>query len=146
MKWLTCNNGKCSDTAWRDAGLLVLRLALAVVFILHGYDKLFGATTITGFAGFLTKLSVPLPEVFAWIVSIVEFVGGIAVLLGVFVRPAAALIAINMAFAFMLTKGSLPKGDLDFALFAIALALALSGGGRFALMKSKCCESTLANQ
>ncbi len=143
LKYITCENGKCKDKAWRDEALLILRLVLGVVFVMHGYDKLFGEFGVAGFAGFLTKLSVPLPLFFAWVVSLVEFLGGIGVLLGVLTRPLAALIAVDMLVAFYLTKKGLPKGDLDFALFGIAAALALSGSGKYALWKSKCCETAL---
>jgi putative oxidoreductase len=143
LKYLMCENGKCADKAWPDAAFLVLRLVLGTVFIIHGYDKLFGEFGVAGFAGFLTKLNVPLPLFFAWLVSLVEFLGGIGVFLGTFTRPLAALIAIDMVVAFYLTKKGLPKGDLDFALFGIATALALGGSGRYALWRSKCCRESI---
>lgn len=140
LKYLKCENGLCNDKAWPDAALLLLRMVLATVFIMHGYDKLFGANGVTGFAGFLTQLGVWQPMFFAWAVSLTEFFGGIGVLLGAFTRPLAFLIATDMAFAFYLTKKGLPKGDIDFALFGIATALALAGSGKYALWKSKCCK------
>jgi len=121
--------------SWPDAALLVLRIAIGVVFIIHGYDKLFGDLGIAGFAGFLAKLGVPFPLFFSWVVSLVEFFGGIAVLVGVWVKPAAALIAIDMVVAFFLVKGGLPKGDLELVLFAMALALVLAGSGKYQLWK-----------
>jgi len=140
LKYFQCENGTCPDKAWRDEALLLLRIVLATVFIMHGYDKLFGPAGVAGFAGFLTKLGVWQPMIMAWVVSLVEFIGGIGVLLGVFTRPLTLLIAIDMAFAFYLTKKGLPKGDIDFALFGIAVALALAGSGKYALLKSKCCK------
>lgn len=132
--------GKCVD-----CGLLVLRIGLAVIFIYHGWGKLFGgAPGIEGFTGMLTKLSVPLPALFAWIVSILEFFGGIAVLVGVFVRPIAALLAVNMLVAFLLVKKGLPAGDPDLALFVISVALALAGGGAYSLMRGRASEASMA--
>ncbi len=141
LKYFKCENGKCPDKVWTDEALLLLRLVLATVFIMHGYDKLFGDLTVAGFAGFLTQLNVVYPTFFAWVVSLVEFFGGIAVLLGILTRPAALLIAIDMAFAFYLTKKGLPKGDVDFALFGIAAALAMAGSGKYALLRSDCCKA-----
>lgn len=123
-----------------DAALLLLRVVLGVIFIIHGWQKLFGGVGVDGFSQFLASLSVPMPLFFAWVVSIVEFFGGIAVLLGAWTRIAALLIAIDMFFAFVLTKMALPQGDLDLSLFAIAVALVLAGSGRFAAMKSRCCR------
>lgn len=139
FKYLSCEQGKCGDEVKTDKAFLVLRVVLGVIFIIHGYDKLFGDSGIAEFSGFLTSLGVVAPMFFAWVVSLVEFLGGIAVLLGIMTRPAALLLAINMLVAFYLTKGSLPKGDLDFALFGIALALAMSGSGKYSIWKSKCC-------
>jgi|GEM_PF-3469726 len=144
LKYAICENGKCADKAWPDEALLLLRVVLATVFIMHGYDKLFGNIGVSGFAGFLTQLNVPFPIFLSWVVSSVEFFGGIGVLLGVLTRPLAALIAIDMIFAFYLTKGGLPKGDVDFALFGIATALALSGSGKYSLRKSKCCQESMS--
>ena len=129
----SCCNGKCVDKA-----LLVLRLAAGIIFVYHGWGKLFGGDPgIAGFTGTLTKFSVPLPVFFAWLVSILEFFGGIAVLVGVFVRPIAVLLAVNMLVAFLLVKQKLPAGDVDVALFAIMVALALAGSGAYSLMRSK---------
>ncbi len=131
----TCCTGKCVDKA-----LLVLRIVAGIIFIVHGAGKLFGvgpaAVGMTGFTGFLTMLSIPAPVVAAWVVALVEFVGGIAVLLGVWTRPFAVLLAINMAVAFVVaSKFRLPKGDLELALFGIAATLALAGSGAYALMR-----------
>ncbi|MBI4433199.1 DoxX family protein [Candidatus Uhrbacteria bacterium] len=123
----------------RDVALLVLRLALGTVFIYHGYGKLFGAApSIPAFSGMLASLGFPLPAFFAWVVGLTEFFGGIAVVLGVFVSQAALLLAIIMAVAFLIVKkAALPAGDVDLALFSMAVALALMGGGAFSLLRSK---------
>ncbi len=120
------------------AGLLLLRLALGIIFIAHGYQKFneFGAE---GFALFLMSLGVPMPLFFAWIVIIVEFVGGILLILGALTRLAGILIAINMMVAIFLAH--IPNGifvsnnGYEFALilFAAALSLVFTGPGCFAI-------------
>ncbi|MDO8622155.1 MAG: DoxX family protein [bacterium] len=143
----TCAHGGSCAGKCVDCGLLVLRIGLAVIFIYHGWGKLFGnAPGIGGFTGMLTNLSVPLPAFFAWVVSLLEFFGGIAVLVGVFVRPIAALLAINMLAAFFLVKKGLPAGDPDLALFAMAVALALAGGGAYALTRQHNSEPEAPNK
>src|SRR2546428_5907669 len=75
--------------------LLILRVALGATFIIHGYPKLFPSGP-AGFAGFLQNLGFPAPALFAWIVSIVEFGGGIAMISGLLVRYVGVLMTIEM--------------------------------------------------
>lgn len=113
-----------------DRALLVLRVAVAIIFIRHGYAKLF-VMGHEGVTGFFTQLGIPLPGLAAWGVAILEFFGGIALALGLFTRPLGLLFFFNMlgAIGFAL----LPKGfgafELEFLLAAGSLALALSGAG-----------------
>jgi uncharacterized membrane protein YhdT len=61
-----------STQAW---GLTILRVVVGIVFLVHGYQKLFHMG-FHGVAGFFGHLGIPLPMVFAVIVTLVEFVGG----------------------------------------------------------------------
>lgn len=126
---------KCDAQQCASWGLLVLRIAMAVIFIFHGYGKLFGAMPgMQGFTSMVANIGFPLPGVFATIAALVEFVGGVALLLGVGTRIAATLIGINMIVAMALVKKfALPMIDPDLALFAIAIALALMGPGSYSL-------------
>uniref|UniRef100_UPI0006779CB5 DoxX family protein n=1 Tax=Halopiger djelfimassiliensis TaxID=1293047 RepID=UPI0006779CB5 len=90
---------------------------------------------ISGFAGFLASVGVPLPTIAAWGVGLVELVGGIALLIGLAVRITGAVIAIDMLVATVLVH--LPNGyptssngiELTLTLSLIALALVASGPG-----------------
>lgn len=77
----------------RPLALLLLRLALAAVFIYHGYPKLFGHTheAVQSFArmGF--------PGYFAYISGAIEFFGGCMLVVGLFTRIAGLLLTIEMA-------------------------------------------------
>jgi len=121
--------------------LLILRVALGATFIIHGYPKLFPSGP-AGFAGFLQNLGFPAPALFAWIVSIVEFGGGIAMISGLLVRYVGVLMTIEMLVTSTKVKmahgvgfvGARGAGwELDFLLLAIALALALLGAGSFSI-------------
>jgi putative oxidoreductase len=120
--------------AW---GLLVLRLAVGAVFVMHGGQKIFviGPRNI---AGFLGPMGFPLPMVWAIVLMLTEFLGGVALILGIFTRYAAALLAIVMLVAISvvhLKNGFfLPRGfEYTLVLLAANLALILSGPGALAL-------------
>ncbi len=119
----------CSDQA-----LLVIRLVAGLIFVLHGWGKLTGNPSVDMFAGMLGSLGLPMPIFFAWVVALVEFLGGVAFLLGIFVRPAAILLSVVMLVAFFLVKhGVFPAADIDLALLGISVALALAGPGQYSL-------------
>lgn len=125
----------------RDAGLLLLRVMLGVVFVYHGSQKVFGAFGgggIDGFAGYLTSLEVPMPEVSAWMAALAEFVGGLSLLTGVAMRLIAVPLAFTMfvaAFVGHAGKFSILDGGMEYALTlgVSVVALALTGPGRFVL-------------
>ena len=120
-----------------DMGLAVLRIVAGLVFIAHGGQKLFvfGLDGVT--AGF-TEMGVPLAAVTAPLVALVEFLGGIALVLGLLTRLAATGLAIIMLGAIVMVHLPagffLPNGS-EFALIllAAAVALALTGAGHFSL-------------
>ncbi|MBV9881009.1 MAG: DoxX family protein [Gemmatirosa sp.] len=116
-----------------DLGLTVLRLVVGAVFIAHGAQKVFGFGH-AGVAGMFGHMGIPLPAVAAAVVMAVEFLGGIALVLGLGTRIAAALIAVNMLGAIYFAKLSggffAPKGyEYELTLAAAAAALALAGPG-----------------
>jgi putative oxidoreductase len=120
--------------AW---GITFLRVVVGLVFVMHGGQKLF----ISGFpnvAGMMRQLGVPLPMGFAVVVTFVEFFGGIALVLGIFVRSAAFLIAFDMLVAVLLVHLHagffLPRGfEYALTLLAASVMLALTGPGAAAL-------------
>lgn len=125
-------------TTWAP---LVIRLALAAIFIAHGAQKVFGAFDghgIRGLAGFVGELGFRPPIVWAWLAALAEFLGGIGVLLGLLTRIAAAGILANMLVAILKVHAPngffLPDG-IEFALAnaAMALSLILSGAGKVSL-------------
>ena len=118
---------------------LFVRLAVGIVFLVHGVGKLFGVGPVpfpvSNFTGMLANLGVPAPMAMAWAVSLLEAVGGLLVLVGLFTRYAAALHAINRAAAILLvhlSKGfSAMNGGYEFplVLLLVSLALVASGSG-----------------
>lgn len=127
-------NGSSKYGEW---GLTLLRLVVGVVFMMHGYQKLF-EFGIDGVAEGFSGMGIPLPEVAAVFITLLEFGGGIALILGLLTRPVALLLACDMAVATLLVH--LPKGfflpngyEFTLTLFAACIALALNDPGEAAL-------------
>jgi putative oxidoreductase len=76
---------------------LPLRLALGVGLIQHGGIKLFAPGGHANIAHLVAELGVPAPDVMGWIVGLVEFVGGLGMLVGAFTPVAAGINALNVA-------------------------------------------------
>ena len=116
-----------------SCGIAVLRIVVGVVFLAHGAQKLF-VYHITGVSGMFSHIGIPLPALSAVVVSLVEFVGGIALVLGVATRLAAALVAIDMLVAILavhLKQGFFMPQGYEFALTLLAanVCLVLTGAG-----------------
>lgn len=119
-----------------------LRLALGVIFIAHGAQKVFGAF---GGPGWTKIISFSTPFAFmrpAWLwmgaAALSEFVGGALVLLGLLTRVGAFLILCVMLTAMLgvhLKGGFFLPGGVEYtvALAGICLALLITGGGRASL-------------
>lgn len=118
-----------------DLGKLVLRVALGVLILLHGIAKL--GKGVDGIGGMLAAQG--LPAVLAYAVYVGEIVAPALLIIGLFTRPAAWVIAINMLVAIWLvhTKHLTALSDnggwaleLQGMFLFSAVAVALLGGGR----------------
>ena len=124
-----------------DLVLLLLRLILGTIFIAHGMQKLFGVFGGSGIGGFteaLGNMGILLPGVMAWVVALVEFLGGIGLIFGIFPRLSAIGIGLVMVVAILkihLSQGLFAsQGGFEFQLLilGVAIAIALMGAGNFA--------------
>jgi putative oxidoreductase len=130
------------------AGLAVLRVILGAIFVFHGFDKLFGGIEAT--AGFFGMVGIPAPVASAWLVGLVEFVGGLALIAGFRARVAAALLVPTMLVAIATVHGAngfanvnitgmgeqgpifgMPGWEFNLALLGGLLGVALGGEGSF---------------
>ena len=115
-----------------DNGLLLLRIGLALVFMWHGWGKI---QNMEATAGFFSSLG--LNMFWVWVVAWVEFLGGIALLVGLLSRLAALALAVNMFFAIYLVQWSRGWAGYEFELMLLLalLAVHLAGPGRYAITK-----------
>ena len=114
---------------------------LGIAFLVHGWSKLSNGPG--NFAGFIGgQLGVPLPGLMAWVVTIVELVGGNLLIVGALTRIAGILLVLNMLggilFAFLLCGPPfIENGQISWekeAVFAAAaLCLVLAGPGAWAV-------------
>lgn len=121
-----------------DWGTLPLRVALGIIFMAHGYQKLFGGQ-FEATAGFFEKVGIPAPEFFAAVVGITEFFGGLLVLIGLLTRYASSFLAVVMIVAIIkvkAAKGLVGGYELDLALLGMCVALIILGGRNFSLEKN----------
>jgi putative oxidoreductase len=129
-----------------DLALTVLRLAVGVVFIAHGAQKMlgwFGGYGFHGTMGFFTHMGIPAP--LAVLAIATEFFGGLGLIFGFLTRIPALGIAVNMVVAILLVH--MPNGffmnwtgtqkgeGFEFHLLAIAAAavLLLRGAGAYSV-------------
>ena len=121
---------------------LILRVGLGLALIPHGAQKLFGwfgGYGLQGTAQWMESIGLQPGLLMAALAGGAEFFGGLALLLGLLTRPAAALTACTMLVAifsehwsigFFLSNGGYEYG---FVLLIASLSLLVSGGGRFSL-------------
>jgi putative oxidoreductase len=83
----------------RDEGILIARILLALLFLKFGWGKL---TDYTGTVTYMTHSGIPLPTIATLVAIVVEFLVSIAVILGVWTRPLAVVLALyTLATAFI---------------------------------------------
>lgn len=121
---------------------LLIRVALGLVLIPHGMQKLFGAfggPGMGGFIGTLQKVGYPMAEVWGWLIALLEFGGGILLVIGLFTRPVALAVLIFMleAARFHLGIGgffwTLRGNEYPLILAAVALYLIIRGAGPYSV-------------
>lgn len=117
---------------WTPRVLSILRIVTGFLFIAHGAQKLFG---------FLAPPGMPGPALYSqmWFGGVIEFFGGLLLLLGLFTRPVAFILSGTMAVAYFQMHapgGFWPlqnKGELAALYSFVFLFLAVAGGGEWSV-------------
>jgi putative oxidoreductase len=130
-----------------DIALLLLRVATGLVFIPHGWSKVFGAGGPAAFAADLPAYGIP--SILGYVTAYAELFGAVLLVAGLLTRIDAFLLACTMGAAAFVVKlpealyevppgwGKLLAGirgmELELVLLATSLALVLTGAGRYSL-------------
>jgi len=139
-----------NKTLWMQWALLPLRLVIGYGFMAHGWAKL--SRGPAGFAKLLQQIGAPLPQMTAWAATLLEFIGGMAILLGAFVTilsvPLIVMMLVAMftvhlryGFSSINTIGLTADGpqfgppgyEINLLYITGLLALALGGAGAWSL-------------
>lgn len=123
-----------------DFGILVLRISVGIVMVAHGLPKIFWKRQLFN-KKWKKEYGFPLGSVI--ITGIVQVVGGLLIILGIFTQISSLILALNMLVATYISIWnhkepflSTPEGkgwDVNFLLVGALVALVLLGGGSWAL-------------
>lgn len=118
----------------RNTGLFILRLVIGGIFIYAGYFKLANMDQVVpmfasmGFSAF-----------WAWVVAIVELLGGIAFVLGMFTRLSGILFTVIMLVVIFKVKwaAGFMAWQSDLIILAASLAIVFTGAGKYGICKTR---------
>ncbi|AQZ33884.1 MULTISPECIES: DoxX family protein [Pseudomonadaceae] len=123
-------------------GITILRIVAGITFAAHGAQKLFGwfgGYGLAGVAQWMESIGLAPGYLMALAAGSAEFFGGVALIIGLLVRPAAAVLAVTMLVAiftvhfangfFMSNNGY----EFALALLAISVALVFEGAGKLSV-------------
>lgn len=125
-----------TNSSW---AALALRVPVGIIFVAHGAQKLFGwfgGYGLEGTGQWMDSIGLSPGYLMALMAGGAEFFGGLALIIGLLVRPASAVLAFAMLIAifsvhignglFMSNNGY----EFGLALLAVSVSLVFSGGGR----------------
>ena len=120
----------------RSLGLVLIRIAVGLVFFMHGWNKVHSIPMVEGM---MSNFGFPggTGTFIAWL----EVVGGVAMILGIFTRVFGVVFGIEMFVAIIVTGGigtGYKPHELEIVLTLLSFGLALSGSGKYSLWKMEC--------
>ena len=138
IRTMTTTGAAGDTTGAGDVARLLLRIAVGGLILLHGISK------IKGGPGFILDVveRAGLPEPFGYLVYVGEVLAPVLIIIGLWTRAAALVVAINMIFAVLLVHtGDLFKLnqtggwalELQGLFLAVAIGVALLGAGRYSV-------------
>lgn len=135
-----------------DLGLTILRVIAGIIFAAHGGQKLF-VYGFDGVTGAFTQMGAPLPGITGPLVALLEFFGGIALVVGLLTRLAGlglsgvmigALVLVHLPAGFFLPNGY----EFVLLLLGASLTLVATGAGKYSVdaLLARRTESAVASE
>lgn len=116
---------------WSSWAPVVLRVVAGIIFVYSGWTKFQDMQATIGFFG---QAGIPAANFFAYLVAIIELVGGIALIAGLWTRVAAKLLGIIMLVATLLSlQQGFQMATLPLVMLAVCFSLFCTGGGKHSI-------------
>ena len=120
----------------RNLGLVLIRVAVGMVFLAHGWGKVNNLPMVEGMmTGFGLGAGTGV------FIAYLEVIGGLALILGVLTRVFGVIFGIEMLVAILLTgfgKGLYRPHELELVLMLLSFGIALTGSGKYSIYKMEC--------
>jgi len=117
-----------SEPLWQNNGLAILRIITGLLMVYHGWE-IFDGNKMNEYAKWDSVKALPAPTFIVYLGKGLELVPGMLLILGLFTRPAALLMAINMLFiCFKIGHGKFYYEDQHPFLFALLALVFLFTG------------------
>ena len=124
--------------SWRDIAYTLVRVIVGFILLMHGWLKV-GTFGVAGVSGFMAKMGLEPATAFAVAAMVLETIGAICIIIGLFTRFFAAALAIELGVAFLavhLNAGFwVDKGGFEYVLLLgiVLFAIAIRGGGPYSV-------------
>lgn len=110
----------------------LIRICAGLMLVPYGWSKLADPPTMTNIVELLHRLKLEPAVPLGWFLGLVELFGGAMLALGLFTRPVALAVAIEMAVITIDVFAPTGRGyQLTLLWGLVALAIAFRGGGRY---------------
>ena len=107
------------EKSWQQTGLAIIRILTGLLMAYHGLE-IFDTAKIAEYTGWEVVQKLPAPRLMVYIGKGIELITGILFIIGLFTRPAALFMAINMLFiCFYIGHGKFYYEDQHPFIFAL---------------------------
>ena len=126
-------NSNQAPALWHD-GIAIVRIVVGVMLIFHGW-QVFEKQDMQGFADLFVGMSIPYPQAIPYVGKVIEILGGLLLLLGLFTRLATALLFVLFMFiTFVIGEGKIfTDNQLPFLFALVSLLFFFTGSGRLSI-------------
>jgi putative oxidoreductase len=124
--------------SWRDIAYTLVRAIIGFDLLMHGWLKV-GTFGLAGVSNYMAKLGLEPAIAFAVAAMVLETVGAVCIIIGLFTRFFAAALAVEMAVAFLVVHAKagffVNKGGYEYVLLLgiVMFAIAIRGGGPYSV-------------